>query len=303
MNFITTTWQSVYQTSLQNPTIRSLWLTLFVCLALWSLNWLVAKIIHKRVHNSIHLYGWLKFSFYIFCLLGIIFIVLNWLGGQGITTFLGLAAAGLAVSQKDNINNFIGFIFIIWRDLFIIGDRIEIANKKGDVIGIGLFYFSLLEIGEWVDADNSTGRLIKIPNSLVLQQPSANYSRPFPYIWNEISVVVSYSSDWQTAKATMQKIGESNSLQNPHQLFAQINKVKGYYIQFNHLNPTVYVDFSQKDLIGIKLSLRYLCTPQQRRDSQHKIVESILQAFAELKDVNFVLDSTHSFAMSEQFHK
>ena len=38
---------------------------------------------------------------------------------------------------------------------FKIGDRIQIQDHQGDVIDIGVFKFTLLEIGNWVDANRN----------------------------------------------------------------------------------------------------------------------------------------------------
>ena len=76
----------------------------------------------------------------------------------------------------------------------------------GDVIDIRLFQFSINEIGNWVDADQSTGRIIHIPNGIVFTEPQANYTAGFQYIWNEIPVLVTFESDWKKAKQILTDI-------------------------------------------------------------------------------------------------
>ena len=75
------------------------------------------------------------------------------------------------------MTNFAGWIYLLWQAPFKIGDRIQIQDHQGDVIDIGVFKFTLLEIGNWVDANQSTGRMIRIPNADVFNQPIANYSK------------------------------------------------------------------------------------------------------------------------------
>jgi hypothetical protein len=77
------------------------------------------------------------------------------------STFLGLVAAGIAVALKDPLTNLAGWLFILWRRPFTAGDRVQIGEHKGDVIDLRLFRFTLLEIGNWVHADQSTGRLLQ----------------------------------------------------------------------------------------------------------------------------------------------
>ncbi|NIP82375.1 MAG: mechanosensitive ion channel, partial [Gemmatimonadetes bacterium] len=88
----------------------------------------------------------------------------------------------------------------------VVGDRIQIGAHAGDVIDQRIFQFIVLEIGNWVDADQSTGRIIHIPNGLVFREPLANYTRGMQYIWNEIRVLVTFESNWKRAKQILDEI-------------------------------------------------------------------------------------------------
>ena len=100
----------------------------------------------------------------------------------------------------------VGWCFILIRQPFKVGDRIQIGKVAGDVIDIRFFNFQLNEIGNWVDADQSTGRIIHIPNGIVFTEPQANYTAGFQYIWNEIPVLVTFESDWKKAKQLLTDI-------------------------------------------------------------------------------------------------
>ncbi len=102
--------------------------------------------------------------------------------------------------------NVAAWAFIIWRRPFEVGDRIQIGPHAGDVIDLGLFQFTLNEIGAWVNADQSSGRIIHVPNGKVFTDPVANYNKGFKYIWNEVPVVVTFESDWRKAKQILAKI-------------------------------------------------------------------------------------------------
>ena len=120
-------------------------------------------------------------------------------------TFLGLVSAGIAIALKDPLVNMVGWLFILIRQPFKVGDRIQIGSAAGDVIDIRLFQFSINEIGNWVDADQSTGRIIHIPNGIVFTEPQANYTAGFQYIWHEISVLITFESDWKKAKQILKE--------------------------------------------------------------------------------------------------
>ena len=118
-----------------------------------------------------------------------------WLGVlKHMGAFLGLMIAGVAFALKDLIADVAGWAFIMWKRPFDVGDRIEIAGFAGDVVDIRIFEFTLLEIGNWVDADQSTGRVVHIPNQKLLSDPIANYTAEFPYVGTRFQY-------WQPSRA------------------------------------------------------------------------------------------------------
>ena len=74
-----------------------------------------------------------------------------------------------------------------------------------------MFNFTVMEIGNWVDADEHTGRLIHIPNGIIFSETLANYGKGFKYIWNEIPVLITFESDWKKAKNLLHEIVNKNS--------------------------------------------------------------------------------------------
>ena len=188
--------------------------SLMFTLVLWILYSLIIKIVWRRTENVRTLYSWRKNSGYIVIVLGVFLIGRLWFSGfQSIATYLGLLSAGIAIALKDVVSNFAGWLFIISRRPFSVGDRIQIGNHAGDVIDTRFFQFTLMEIGNWVNADQSTGRIIHIPNGMVLSEVLANYSKGFQYIWNEIPVLITFESNWKKAKKMLQKIADKDAEQ------------------------------------------------------------------------------------------
>lgn len=108
-----------------------------------------------------------------------------WFAGfQAVSTYLGLLSAGLAIALQTPLVNLAGWAFILWRQPLKVGDRVQLGENRGDVIDQRIFMFSLMEIGNWVDSDQSTGRVIHIPNGKIFNEVLANYSQGFQYIWN-----------------------------------------------------------------------------------------------------------------------
>lgn len=206
-------------------------------------------------------------------------------GFQSIATFLGLLSAGLAIALKDLLVNLAGWIFIMWRRPFEVGDRIQIGNLVGDVIDLRIFQFTLMEIGGWVDADQSTGRVVHIPNGKVFTEAQANYHKGFQYIWNEIPVLITFESNWKKAKGILQKVGIKHAEHLSASAEQRIKEAsRKFMIFYSKLTPTVYTSVKES---GVLLTIRYLCEPRRRRDSEEAIWEEILEKFAHCPDIDF----------------
>jgi len=271
---------------LAKPTQLKILNSIAIILFLWIIKIIIHKILHKQIENAKTRYLWRKATNYILAILGIMVIGRIWFKGfQSITTFLGLLSAGIAIAMKEVIINIAGWLFIIIRRPISVGDRIEVDNVRGDVIDVRIFQFSMMEIGNWVDAEQSTGRVIHIPNSRVFTNSIANYSRGFQYIWNEIRVLITFESDWQKAKKILSTIVKDHT-ENLSKSAAQ--KVKEasrkYMIFYNKLSPIVYTSVRES---GVMLTMRYLCEPRKRRNTEESIWEDILQVFAKEDDLEF----------------
>jgi len=270
-----------------SPEIQSMVLisivTIFIILVL---RRLILRIVFQRFEDVRIRYRWRKTSAYIAFLFAILILGRVWFEGfQSIATFLGLLLAGVAIALKDLFVNLAGWIFIIWRRPFEVGDRIQIGNQSGDVIDIRIFQFTLMEIGNWVDADQSTGRVIHIPNGKVFTEPQANYHKGFQYIWNEIPVLVTFESDWEKAKAILQEIGIRHAEHlSPHAEERIREASRKFMIFYTKLSPIVYT--TVKDC-GVLLTIRYICEPRRRRDSEQAIWEDILKEFSKHKGIDF----------------
>jgi small-conductance mechanosensitive channel len=260
--------------------------SLMITLVLWILYSLIIKIVWRRTENVRTRYSWRKTSGYIVIVLGVFLIGRLWFSGfQSVATYLGLLSAGIAIALKDVVSNFAGWLFIISRRPFSVGDRIQIGNHAGDVIDTRFFQFTLMEIGNWVNADQSTGRIIHIPNGMVLSEVLANYSKGFQYIWNEIPVLITFESNWQKAKKILQKIADKDAEQLSKAAEKRVKEAsKKFMILYSRLTPIVYTSVQES---GVLLTIRYLCEPQRRRDSEQAIWEDVLKEFVGHEDIDF----------------
>lgn len=268
--------------------------SLGVIVVLWLLRRLVLSVVWRRVSDVRVRYRWQKTTTYVVVPIGFLIIGRLWFEGIGsLATFLGLVSAGVAIALKDILVNLAGWAFIMWRRPFEVGDRIQIGEHAGDVIDIRIFQFSLLEVGNWVDADQSTGRVIHVPNGRVLTEVTANFTTGFKYIWNEIPVLVTFESDWREAKAILKSIAEAHAAHLTEAAQERIREVsRRFLIFYQTLTPTVYTSVADS---GVLLTMRYLCAPRERRGTTEAIWEDILREFANHDDIDFAYPTQRFF--------
>jgi small-conductance mechanosensitive channel len=283
-----------YNLGLESETQGKILISLLAILVLWSLRRLILRVISRRTDDVKIRYRWQKFLTYIAGLVGVLVVGRVWYQGiSSLATFLGLLSAGLAIAFKDILVDLAGWVFVLWRRPFEVGDRIQIGEYRGDVIDLRIFQFSLLEIGNWVDADQSTGRVIHVPNGQVFTAPLANYTRGFQYIWNEIPVLVTFESDWEAAKAVLSEIAEEHAAPLSASAEAEVrHTAQRYMIFYRNLTPTVYT--SVRDC-GVLLTIRYLCNARQRRGTEQALWEAILRAFAARANIDFAYPTQRFF--------
>jgi small-conductance mechanosensitive channel len=138
------------------------------------------------------------------------FIVISILFSNWYTAIvsLGLASLILGFALQTPITSFIGWIYILVRAPYRVGDRIKIDGATGDVIDVSYLDTTLWEFGgDLLSTDHPSGRVIKFPNSKILSSTVYNYTWPlFPYIWNEVKFSVAYESDLEFVAETMQRL-------------------------------------------------------------------------------------------------
>ncbi len=280
--------------SIPPETQVKLFSSLVVLVILWISRWFVLKQIGRRTDDPAFLYRWRKATEYITYFLGLLLIGRIWIEGvQSAATYLGLLTAGLAIALQDPITDIVGWLFIIWRQPFEVGDRIEIGEHAGDVIDIRFFQFTILEIGNWVDADQSTGRMLHIPNKMIFSDSLANYTTGFSYIWHEIPVLITFESDWRKAKEILLAIANQQAGDISDDVRRQVKEAaRRYMISYGHLTPIVYTRVLDS---GVRLTMRYTCDPRKRRMTEEKMWEEILTAFAAEPAIEFAYPTQRIF--------
>jgi small-conductance mechanosensitive channel len=239
----------------------------------------VLHFVKQRIEDPAVWYRARKVASYVVWFIGIVILVSLWVTGGEFTTYLGLVSAGLAIALADPIKDLAGWLFIVLRRPFRIGDRVEVDGKIGDIVDIRVFRFSMLEVGHWVDADQSTGRLLHIPNLVVWSSPIANYSEGFEFIWHEVPVLVTFESDWERAdEIVVAALAEHEEHQQPARAQQELREsMAAYRIRYTHTTPTTYITVKDS---GVLITGRILVPVRRRRFVEDAIWKSILRALA-----------------------
>ena len=270
--------------------------SLIIILILVIFRFIAVRILYQRYKTSTRaFYNGRKTIQYVTVALGFILIGRMWITGiQSLVTYLGLVSAGIAIALQDLLVNLAGWLFIISRRPFGMGDRIEVDSILGDVVDIRLFQFSMLEVGGGrLAGEQSTGRLVHMPNGIVFRQPVINTHQGLPYIWNEIPVLITFESDWRKAKGILTNIVDRLAPDVSEAAKRYVRRVeKRFVINYGNVKPVVYTAVVDS---GVQLTLRYMVSPRRRRSSEQTMWEAILAAFERHDDIDFAYPTQREF--------
>jgi len=215
-------------------------------------------------------------------------IFVNWY--TAVVSF-GLISLILGFALQTPITSFIGWIYILVRKPYRVGDRIMIGNAKGDVIDVSYLDTTLWEFGgQYLSSDHPSGRIIKFPNSEVLKTPVYNYSWPlFPYIWNEIKFQIAYDSDLEFVAKTMSEVAEQELGQK------MMERVKVYRELLSE-TPVDQLEVQERPVILFRVSestwleaiVRYIVDPKKAGRTKTALIQKLLKRLnAEPERVRF----------------
>ena len=208
----------------------------------------------------------------------IIFLILNPYM-KNVITIISFVSAALTLALREMITNWFAGLYIKIKKPFKVEDRIEIDSKKGDVINISDLSFEMLEVGERVYGEQSTGIIVHLPNSIVFSKPIKNYNKAFKYIWNEILVEVPLDADIEKTKDVLYKIINKNEIVKriPKKMSDQVDDVSlEYRIYYNKLKPIIYTKVVDSH---VELYIRYLVHPKKNRNVENEVWLDILEAY------------------------
>lgn len=194
----------------------------------------------------------------------------------GLTVAFGVAGAGIAFALQEVIASAAGWLAIIFARFFSVGDRVQISGVRGDVIDIGILRTTLMDCGEWVGGDQYNGRIVRIANSAVFKDPVFNYSADFPFLWDEIRIPVTYSSDRTLAREIfVQALDKVVGMSVPDAAARWAHMVDRYRIEDARIEPAVLMSANDN---WVEFALRYVVDARQRRSTRDRLFTYVLDA-------------------------
>lgn len=265
---------------LSDARIEQIVTTAIFAVVLLAIRWLLIRVATRQMVDPVLQYRVRKSATYGATICFVVASARIWSGAfDDLGTFLGLLSAGIAVALADFFLNLAGWVYIVTRHPFRIGDRIEIGSHAGDVVDIRVLRFTLMEIGNWVGGDQPTGRLLHVPNGGLFRDPMANYTETFNHIWHEIPITVTFESDRHLAEslilAALSKHQTPEEAEHAQADFAAATSQ--YVLQAADVMPTVYLDVID---FGVQLTARVVIHPHGRRVIHDQIWRDVLEAFA-----------------------
>jgi len=207
-----------------------------------------------------------------------VIVLLIWLGpGNNLTMAMGVLGAGIAFASQEVIGSFAGYLDIISGSIYRIGDRVRVGDVVGDVIDISILRTTVMEVGEWVKADQYTGRVVTIANRAVFAVPVYNFTQHWGYLWDEVTATVTYESDWQQAAEIMLEHGQTYTEALQAEAEARLDKMADRFpLQHAKVEPAIYLAMSDS---WIEITLRYIVDAQERRKVKGQLHHDFLQRF------------------------
>jgi small-conductance mechanosensitive channel len=204
-------------------------------------------------------------------------------------TFLGILGAGLAVALREPLLSIAGRVAILAGHMYSLGDRIQLNRVSGDVIDIGFFYTRLMEIGNWISADQVTGRIVQMPNSQVFGTAIFNYTQNFSYIWDEIKLPITYSSNLEAASEILVQAGGEYTREFLKGAESQLEQMRRNSLvpEFD-LKPTVFLKITDN---WLELIMRYVVDPKQRRNASNFIALGTFKKLRERQDIQIASET------------
>jgi small-conductance mechanosensitive channel len=204
-----------------------------------------------------------------------------------LTTGIGLVSAGLAFALQKVVTSFAGYIVILRGKTYNVGDRIVMGGVRGDVIALNFIQTVIMEMGEppavqaedpgmWVQSRQYSGRIVTVSNATIFDSPVYNYTRDFPYIWEEMHLPISYKDDRRTAEQILLQAAEAHTVKIADMAEPALRMLEErFFIKPGDLAPRVYWRLTDN---WVELTVRFLTRDHDIRGVKDRMSREIIDA-------------------------
>lgn len=251
------------------------------------LRWLTGRLL--RHHRDVRAAFWTRQAVHlvttVVLLLGLVSVWFD--DPTRLTTALGLVTAGLAFALQKVVTSIAGYFVILRGRTFNVGDRITMGGVRGDVIALGFIQTTIMEMGQpppvqnadpamWVHSRQYTGRVVTVSNSKIFEEPVYNYTRDFPFIWEEIALPITYTADRAQAEHILLDVAGRHTipigeLGEP----ALAAMERRYFVRRSDLTPRVYFRLTDN---WLELTVRFIARDHGIRELKDAMSREVLAA-------------------------
>jgi len=256
------------------------------------------EIIIKKIKESKTRYSFKRTISILELVVLAIIIITIWVENvEALVVSYGLIGAGVAIALQDFFKNFVGGIVVFLTGIYRVGDRIEMDSNYGDVMDIGILYTTLMETREWVSGEQATGRLKIIPNGQVLSKIINNYTKDHDFIWDEMSIPITYDSDSNEAINRILSIVKNETKEITIQAEKEIAKIgEKYYLPKRDVEPAIYLTLTDN---WIAFNIRYVTKVRERRFLRNKLSRMILDEIQKSKKIKIASSTLDIIGLPE----
>jgi len=229
---------------------------------------------------------WQMASYVIWIVALILILLVFTRDSTGFGVSIGIVSAALVFILQRPLLNIAGWMVIIFKQPYAVGERIEVVGKKGFVVEINLMYTQLREFGALEGAQSAyTGKYFSFPNSFVLEHEVINYDKDTTYVWDEMRVSVTYESDHARAKthileAVEEVVGKQMRLTRKFiESKFEFESLKSRMIS----EPTVFMKLADS---CVNFYAIYFVDLSVKGRTKSRIAEKVLEKFAQDRTVS-----------------
>jgi small-conductance mechanosensitive channel len=218
--------------------------------------------------------------------LGLLGFVSIWFDNPArLATGIGLVGAGLAFALQKVITSFAGYFVILRGKTFNVGDRITMGGVRGDVIALNFIQTVIMEMGQppsvqdsdpgmWVQSRQYSGRIVTVTNSKIFEEPVYNYTRDFPFIWEEMHLPISYNDDRNIVEQILLDAAGKETVKIEEMATDTLKILEDKFsVKAASIQPRVYVRLTDN---WVELTVRFLCKDHDIRSVKDRMSREVI---------------------------